>query len=279
MLDAGESKQFREQGYVIRRVLDDAQVARYIDAIVEARRGRGEHAKMMNLQFLQPGRDVRGLQEIICNEGIHAICRDLLGDGNIIIDGASVFYGEAGVEYRQKWHRDVLQVPDERIDPDWFSEGYDYNYVQVNIPLTDDGCLWIVPGSHRRQMNAEERALFGPTDKMAPVDRELSGGRQIVVPPGHAVFYNNYAIHRGYGGTLTKRRVTVHLGFHSDRAEPTLHFGVLDHNEYTPEYLAGLDAPVRAALQAHVAERARYPRVDEYHALHQAFLRKEFATR
>lgn len=35
----------------------------------------------------------------------------------------------------------------------------------------------------------------------------------------------------------------------------------------------------RAALQAHIAERNRYPQVDEYHALHQAFLRKEFATR
>ena len=279
MLDDDERRQFREQGYLTRQVLDTAQVAHYVDAIVQARRERGEQGRMVNLQFLQPGRDVRGLQQIICDEKVHAIARDLLGGGHLVIDGASVFYGEAGVDYRQHWHRDVLQVPDERIDPRWFSAGYDYNYVQVNIPLTDDGCLWIVPGSHRRQMDAEERALFGPTDKMAPVDGELSGGRQIRVPPGHAVFYNNYAIHRGYGGTLPARRITVHLGLHSDRAEPTLHFGVLDHTEYTDDYLATLDPRVQAALRAHIAERARHPQVDEYHALHQQFLRREFATR
>lgn len=278
VLTEAERASFREQGYLIRKILDDASVARYVAAVDESRRERGDAQRMSNLQFLQPGKAIRGIQDIICNADMLAVCRDLLGNG-IVIDGASLFYGDAGVDYRQGWHRDVLQVPDEQVDPHWFSEDYHYNYVQMNMPLTEDDCLWIVPGSHRRPLNAQERAIFGNTEKMAPVDApELSEGRQIVVQPGEAVFYNNYAVHRGYGGVLKNRRITIHLGFHSTEHAPTLHFGVLDHTEYTLDYLSSLDPCVREALRAHLAERARYPEVNVFHAYHQQFLAKEFKT-
>jgi Phytanoyl-CoA dioxygenase (PhyH) len=278
ILSDAERALFREQGYLVRKILDDAQVARYVAAVDEARRASGDAQRMSNLQFLQPGKAIRGIQDIICHADILAACRDLLGDG-IVIDGASLFYGETGIDYRQVWHRDVLQVPDEQIDLRWFSDDYAYNYVQMNMPLTVDGCLWIVPGSHRRQLNAEERAVFGNTEKMAPVDApELSGGKQLVLQPGEAVFYNNYAVHRGYGGVLQDRRITIHLGFHSRMHAPTLHFGVLDHTEYTLDYLSTLEPNVREALRAHLVERARHPEVNVFHAYHQQFLGKEFKT-
>ncbi|MFC5740137.1 phytanoyl-CoA dioxygenase family protein [Dyella tabacisoli] len=277
-LTPAERAAFREQGYLIRKVLDAASVARYIAAVDASRRERADAQRMSNLQFLQPGKDVRGLQDIICNEAILAIGSDLLGEG-LVIDGASLFYGEAGIDYRQGWHRDVMQVPDEQIDQAWFSDSYHFNYVQVNVPLTRDPCLWIVPGSHRRPLNAQERAIFGDTEKMAPVDAgELNEGRQIVLQPGEAVFYNNYTVHRGYAGVLGERRITIHLGFHSTLHPPTCHFGVLDHTQFTSDYLDTLDAKVRAALQAHLAERARHPEVDVYHAYHQQFIRQEFKT-
>ncbi|WP_430387965.1 phytanoyl-CoA dioxygenase family protein [Dyella sp. 20L07] len=278
VLTDAERAFFREQGYLIRKILDEANIARYVDAIDASRRERGEDQRMSNLQFLQPGKAIPGIQDIICNQHILAVCRDLLGD-DIIVDGASLFYAEAGVDYRQGWHRDVLQVPDEQVDLNWFSDNYHFNYVQMNMPLTVDGCLWIVPGSHRRQLNAQERAIFGNTEKMAPVDAaELSDGKQIVLKPGEAVFYNNYAVHRGYGGVLKDRRITIHLGFHSTQHAPTCHFGVLDHTEYTLDYLSSLEPCVREALRAHLVERARHPEVNVFHAYHQQFLGKEFKT-
>ncbi|PXV52307.1 Phytanoyl-CoA dioxygenase (PhyH) [Dyella jiangningensis] len=278
VLSDAERTFFREQGYLIRKILDDVSVARYVAAVDEARRESGEAQRMSNLQFLQPGKAIRGIQDIICNEDILAVCRDLLGEG-IIVDGASLFYADAGVDYRQGWHRDVLQVPDDQVDTRWFSEDYHYNYVQMNMPLTADGCLWIVPGSHRRQLDAQERAIFGNTEKMAPVEApELSTGKQIVLQPGEAVFYNNYAVHRGWGGVLKDRRITIHLGFHSAQYPPTLHFGVLDHTEYSVEYLSSLAPCVREALRAHLVERARHPEVNVFHAYHQQFLKQEFKT-
>ena len=280
MLSEQELEQYRTQGYLIRPILSAAQVRQYIDAIDAALAQRNADARMINLQFLQPGKDVRAIQPIICNSAIHAVIADLLGGGEIIIDGASLFCAQAGVDYRQGWHRDLMQIPDEEIDPAWFSDAHLHNYVQVNLALGVDRCLWLVPGSQRRPFDAAERALFGDSQKMAPLDAgELPTGKQIVLQPGEAAFYNNNTVHRGYGGVLPARRLTIHLGFHSTAHAPTPHFGVLDRDEYTPEYLETLDANVREMLQRHLAERARNPRMDVYHALHQQFIAKEFALK
>ncbi|WP_165488633.1 MULTISPECIES: phytanoyl-CoA dioxygenase family protein [Dyella] len=276
-LSTTELTQFRDLGYLVRDVIDADTVARYIEAVEAAHRARPNAGRMMNLQFLQPGRDVRAIQDVICHDGLRAIAAGLLGE-RIVIDGASLFYAEAGVDYRQGWHRDLMQVPDDRIDPAWFTPDYHYNYVQVNVPLTVDPCLWIVPGSHRRPLNAQERSIFGNDPRIAPVGAELDEGMQLVLQPGQAVFYNNYAVHRGFGGVLQDKRITIHLGFHSREHAPTCHFGVLDHREYTDEYLAHLSPSVRAALREHIDERARYPEVDEYHAWHQQFITREFVT-
>ncbi len=278
VLSAQERSSFRKQGYLVRKLLDEADICRYLAAIEKSHHDDFAAQRMSNIQFLQPGKAIRGLQNIICQQGLMHVCQDLLGE-SVIVDGASLFYAQAGVDYRQGWHRDVLQVPDEEIDQHWFSKDYHYNYVQVNIPLTIDGCLWIVPGSQHRQLNREERTVFGDTEKMTTVDaQKLAGGRQILLQAGEAVFYNNYAVHRGWGGVLEHKRITVHLGFHSACYPPTLHFGVLDHTEYTPGYLASLEPAVREALRAHLDERARHPEVDAYHASHQAFIKKEFKT-
>lgn len=280
MLSAEELHHYRTQGYLIRPILSADEVRRYPGAIDAALAQRAAHARMINLQFLQPGKDVRALQPIICDDRIHAVIRELLGGGDVVIDGASLFCAEAGVNYRQGWHRDLMQIPDAEIDPAWFSDAYLHNYVQVNLALGMDRCLWLVPGSHRRPLDVAERALFGDSNKMAPLDAgELEQGRQIVLQPGEAAFYNNNTVHRGYGGVLPARRITIHLGFHSTAHAPTPHFGVLDRDEYTPEYLAGLDANVRAMLQRHLDERARHPRMDVYQKLHQEFIRQEFAIK
>lgn len=280
MLSERELRQYRTQGYLIRPILSSDEVQSYVTAVEAAVAERDAQARMFNLQFLQPGKDVRAIQPIICNEKIHDVIRGLLGGGDVVVDGASLFCAPAGVDYRQGWHRDLMQIPDDEIDPAWFSDAHLHNYVQVNLALGVDRCLWLVPGSHRRPFDTAESALFGDSQKMAPLDGpELDTGKQIVLQPGEAAFYNNNTVHRGYGGVLPARRITIHLGFHSTAHSPTPHFGVLDRSEYTPAYLAGLEPSVRAMLERHLAERARYPRMDMYQKLHQEFIRKEFAIR
>src|SRR5437016_6209185 len=133
MLTPEELKQYRTDGYLIRDILPADVVAAYRTRAEEALRSR-EGARMLNLQFLQPGKEVHGIQPIVASSAIRAVIADLLGGGDIVIDGASLFCAEAGVEYRQGWHRDLMQIPDAQIDPAWVTPEHLHNYVQDNLP-------------------------------------------------------------------------------------------------------------------------------------------------
>ena len=77
------------------------------------------------------------------------------------------------------------------------------------------------------------------------------------------------------GGAQNSRPMMARSALHA----PTCHFGVLDHRQYTPAYLASLAPDVRAALERHIAGRARHPEVDQYHAWLQQFISREFEIR
>jgi hypothetical protein len=281
VLTKEEFLQFRQEGFVIKNVLERGDVERYGESVGARMAQRSDAApKMCNIQFLQPAHAIRGIHSIIKHSPILEVCRDVLDGGGMILDGASLFYAEQGVDYRQGWHRDVMQMPDDDILDSWFSPTHFHNSVQVNIPLRADSCLWLVKGSHARQFTEYEKMLFHGSKKLAPVDdRQEPFGDQILLQPGQAIFYNNLAIHRGYGGVLAEERMTVQLGYHSTRAAPTCHFGVLDFREYTHEYLESLEDDVRQMLSEHIAQRLAWQNSDIYFERHREFVENSFQVK
>jgi hypothetical protein len=281
ILTEAELLQFQKEGFVVKSVLAHEDIERYISAInLKRPRQSSDAPKMCNIQFLQPKTAIKDIQSIIINSSILDVCRAVLGGGEIVLDGASLFFAEKGVDYRQGWHRDVMQMPDDDVQDSWFTPDHFHNNVQVNIPLRADSCLWLVKGSHVRLFNERERTLFRGSRKMALVDdgSEQMGDRLSLLP-GQAVFYNNLAIHRGYGGVLAEDRMTIQLGFHSTRADPTCHFGVLNYNEYTNEYLQGLDERVRQMLLVHVSKRRAWEDSDIYFQHHRKFVESSFQVK
>jgi ectoine hydroxylase-related dioxygenase (phytanoyl-CoA dioxygenase family) len=282
ILTPAEIFQYQIEGFVVKNVLAPEDVSRYLDAIKSARpRSPNETPKMANIQFLQPETAIRGIHSIITNLNVSAVCRDVLGGGDIVLDGASLFCGERGIDYRQRWHRDVMQLHDEDILDSWFAPDHFHNNIQVNIPLLADSCLWLVKGSQARPFTNKEQTLFRGSRKTAPIDdTDEPIGDQFLLHPGEAIFYNNLTIHRGYGGVLAEDRMTIHLGFHSSRADPTYHFGTLDYREYTDEYLQGLDANVRQTLQMHISHRRAWGEdSDVFLTNHRKFLESTFQVK
>jgi hypothetical protein len=280
ILTEAELLQYKSDGFVVKNILTSEEVHQYLNAIQSARTLRSHDTrKMGNVQFLQPNTAIKGIQSIITNPVLMSICGEILGGGEIVLDGASLFCAERGVDYRQGWHRDVMQIPDDDIQDSWFSPDHFHNNVQINIPLRADSCLWLVKGSHARALTTEENAVFHGSRKMAPVDdRQAPLGTQFLLLPGQAVFYNNLAIHRGYGGVLADERMTIQLGFHSSRAAPTCHFGVLNYKEYTDEYLKGLDESVCRVLRQHVSRRQTWTDSNRYYQLHRKFVDSSFQS-
>jgi hypothetical protein len=280
ILTEAELLQYKIDGFVIKNILAPEEIDLYLNAIRSGRKPRSHDTlKMGNVQFLQPDTAIKGIHSIISNPLLLSICGEILGGGEIVLDGASLFCAERGVDYRQGWHRDVMQIPDGDIQDSWFSPNHFHNNVQVNIPLRADSCLWLVKGSHARPLSPVEKEVFHGSRKMAPVDdRDAPLGTQFLLLPGQAVFYNNLAIHRGYGGVLADERMTIQLGFHSSRAAPTCHFGVLNYEEYTDEYLKGLDENVSTVLRRHVSRRRIWEDSNRYYQLHRKFVDSSFQS-
>jgi ectoine hydroxylase-related dioxygenase (phytanoyl-CoA dioxygenase family) len=186
------------------------------------------------------------------------IVEQLLGP-KPIVNNASILVFNPGVKYVQGWHRDVIQIPEDEIE-DWlFSPERHHNSVQINLPLVDEQCLWVVPGSHRRPNTDAENAVFAGSKHYSAIDVEMPGAIPVPLRAGQAVFYNNNLIHRGHSTDATASRRTLHMGYHSATLPPTWHFYLLDADRLTDEYLERLDPTMRRMMHDYLACRAEYP--------------------
>ncbi|QIW09835.1 phytanoyl-CoA dioxygenase family protein [Francisella sp. LA112445] len=273
---------FKEEGVVIKKLFSEEQVEKLKKAVYDSFIPEyvKKEKKMANIQFLQPRNRVDALQEVAANKDILEACSKLLEGGEPVIGGASLFYGEKGIEYVQGWHRDLLHVPEDEIDDFWFTKGYHHNNVQINIALNHDENLWFIKGSHNREFTEEEKKIFGDSKVIADVKyKDLPNAEKVVLKPGEAAFYNNNALHKGYAGTLKSDRMVVHLGYHSNKYDPTFNFCVINHHEFTPEYLNSLSARVEKLLQDHIIEKEQHPEVERFYQLHQQFINSAFETK
>ncbi len=145
------------------------------------------------------------------------------------------------------WHRDIdamEQTPLDGLQMDLVANAP--GYVQWNIALYDDDVLWVVPGSHRRPDNEEQKRQL-LADPCVP----LPGSVQVKLRAGDGVVYPNIIMHWGsiYGSKL---RRTIHLGYRSFGGPifPYVHFHHWDHSLAFTERLP---AHLRTSF-AHFAE-------------------------
>ena len=108
------------------------------------------------------------------------------------------------------WHRDVHPIdmaPLDGLQEDLRLNGP--HYVQWNIALYDDDFLHVVPGSHLRRNNDEERKI---ERRMGVVP--LPGAIAVDLKAGDGVVYVNCFLHSASPNGEAKRR-TLHLGYHA----------------------------------------------------------------
>lgn len=131
-------------------------------------------------------------------------------------------------DFELDWHRDSIRPevsPMEEaeqllLDP--------YAGTQFNLALTDDKCLIVVPGSHKRVRTAEEREKTTNESRKEPITGEL----YVELGPGDIVFYNSNILHRA-AYSAKNVRLTLHGSYgHVDygnvRAKGVLQHGVAE---------------------------------------------------
>lgn len=128
--------------------------------------------------------------------------------------------------YCTNWHRDWRDHVNPHIAPIWEEVFLDTNlFNQVNCALYDDGCTWVVPGSHLRRDLPREFAAFpqrpipGPDlSGMSAEEREraclaycrnMPGATKLALEAGDFCLYRNSLWHLG-NYVPYQRRATLH---------------------------------------------------------------------
>ncbi|KAM9904015.1 hypothetical protein OXX80_001646 [Metschnikowia pulcherrima] len=127
-------------------------------------------------------------------------------------------------DFELDWHRDLIkpEVSPEEEEKQLLETPN--MATQFNLALTEDKCLIVVPGSHKRVRTAEER------EKTTDESRKEHISGQIVVElhPGDIVFYDNNILHRAAYSSKDVR-LTLHGSYgHRDHARSRAR-GVLQH--------------------------------------------------
>ena len=178
-----------------------------VDAAVAARTQAptGRHSEKAFTQRMHLRRDSAALAELIDDPQIGHLIAELEG-----LDAVRLYLDQALV-------KEPYETPTQyHLDTPWwgFSSAHACTiWVALDDSTLENGCLYFVPGSHRRRLDAavdlgpDLGALFGSHPEAA--DRPTPGP----VPAGGCSFHNGHTVH-GAGANMTPgRRRTMTAAF------------------------------------------------------------------
>ena len=216
MLTRSEIDGFVENGYVIRReALPEIDTRTYrsaIDRILRKCRAEGLHTD--HLRYIDGERDdiwgvnnifhpsirEQALVDALAHPQILDVIEALIGE-RLRYHLCTLLVSSERKPYHINWHRD--SAPDGEVPLETLLSRL-RSHVQLNGALYEDETLYIVPGSHRRELTDAERAILQQTPKAA-MPNQLA----VKLEPGDIVFYNSSLLHKGHNRAGAKRQ-TLH---------------------------------------------------------------------
>ena len=206
---------FVEDGYIVvpdlvspddlSRIVDDAQ--RFIagDYPVSNLPDNGDVLAVHFPHWVSPV-----AMDMVQHNGVIGVLSQITGAHLPQWDGATkcmqsmLFFKPPGLQ-GQAWHQDERFIPtrDRSLVGAW---------IAVDDADIDNGCLWVLPGSHRTGQLWPTRdhgkpELFDPTDESFGFDDEAA--IPVEVSAGSVVFFNGYLLHRSLPNRSTRRRMAL----------------------------------------------------------------------
>jgi phytanoyl-CoA hydroxylase len=213
---------FRENGYLV------VETGVTGDEIEELRRDtvaicRGEYGDVRGIQPHSPDENVdEVMRNYLCIHFPHKlsptmeryVAHPVIVDVLTHIIGANVkcmqsmLFIKAAGKPGQAWHQDEDFIPtrDRTLTGAWMA---------LDEATPDNGCLWVVPGSHKAgilwEMKHQNDPRFDCTDESFGFPYKDEDAVPVEVPAGAIVFFNGYLLHRSFPNTRTSgyRRVLV----------------------------------------------------------------------
>ncbi|MBM3960950.1 MAG: phytanoyl-CoA dioxygenase family protein [Planctomycetes bacterium] len=225
VLSGEEVAAFHRDGFLsVARMTTDREVERLREAYDElfARRAGREDGMHFDLadadeddavaclpQMIDPWRYSAAFRDTVFEANALAVSRQLFGP-EASMHGSHAILKPAHIGCETPWHQDEAY---------WAPE-LDYRALSALMPLQEatieNGCMWFVPGSHRRDLLPHHHLRFDPRSHALEVDDGSCSLRGAVACPlaaGGATFHHSRTLHyAGANRTASPRRAFV-LGF------------------------------------------------------------------
>jgi phytanoyl-CoA hydroxylase len=140
----------------------------------------------------------------------------------------SMLFVKAAGKPGQAWHQDEDFIPtrDRSLTGAW---------IALDDATVDNGCLWVIPGSHKAgilwEMEEQENPDFDCTDESVGFPYKDEDAIPVEVPAGSIVFFNGYTLHRSLPN-VTEDRYRRALVNHYMSASSLLPWRPVKEGEY-----------------------------------------------
>jgi len=212
-LDQGAAEFYRENGYlVVVDGLDESGIEALCEETVSICRGKrgevGGREVMIREGELAGLTDHEVLSRVLCIHNPHRISQELLDTlaQPVIVDVLtrvigpnvkcmqSMLFVKSAGKPGQAWHQDEYYIPtrDRSLAGAWIS---------MDHATVENGCLWVIPGSHRRGVLYPQFPHDDPRFDCTSMSYEFPYDEDrdaipVEVPRGAIVFFNGYLLHR-----------------------------------------------------------------------------------
>jgi ectoine hydroxylase-related dioxygenase (phytanoyl-CoA dioxygenase family) len=231
-LDAGARAAYAERGFlVVRDLLSPAEVAAIrretvalfrgdrgpVDGLLPVERGEPDEAVLRRYNAIHfPHKLSPALGAVMTLPGVVEVLTGLIGPNVKCLQ--SMLFVKGPGKPGQSWHQDEYYIPtrDRSLTGVW---------IALEDAVVENGCLWVIPGSHREGYIRRRGKYSG--DEYADVDVcELApfterDGVPVEVPAGSVVFFNGYLLHSS-NRNRTAGSFRLALVFHYMSAESML---------------------------------------------------------
>jgi ectoine hydroxylase-related dioxygenase (phytanoyl-CoA dioxygenase family) len=162
---------------------------------------------------------------------------------NVKLVQSMLFIKSAG-KPGQAWHQDEAHIPtrDRSLTAGW---------IALDDATVENGCLWVIPGSHRAGVLHREREQHDPrfdcTREAHGFDYREQDAVPVELPAGSALIFDGYLLHRSLPNTASHgmRRALVNHYMSAESLLPWFppgehdNMGTLDHRDI--RLVAGVD--------------------------------------
>lgn len=206
----GAAAFYRDRGFlVVRDAIGESDVRALRDEAVAICRGdRGAVALPDDLDVPDPGLDDDAfIRHFLCIHQPHRISEVMHGylAQSVVVDVLtrligpnvkcmqSMLFFKAAGKPGQAWHQDEDYIPtrDRSLTGAWLA---------LDDATTENGCLWVIPGSHRPGVLWPQYPHDDPRFDCAHMSYDFPYPEEdavpVAVPAGAAVFFNGYLLHR-----------------------------------------------------------------------------------